>query len=83
MLSINPNITWNIVEMNLDKPWDWGMLSSNKFGKDKKTFELKIKHQKFVQEHLFEKFVKAYMHPTRIQKLLDMGYSVDELDEVL
>lgn len=36
-----------------------------------------------MQEHLFEEFVKAYMHPKRIQKLLDIGYSIDELDELL
>ena len=46
-------------------------------------FELRVKHQQFVQEHLLEEFVKIYMHPNRIQKLLDMGYSIDELDDIL
>jgi len=42
-----------------------------------------MKHQRFVQEHLFEEFVKAYMHPNRINKLLEIGYSIDELDDIL
>jgi hypothetical protein len=53
------------------------------FTKEKEQFELRVTHQKFVKEHLFEEFVKVYMHPNRIQKLLDMGYSIDELDDVL
>ena len=28
-LSANPNVTWAIVEANLDKPWDWDWLSAN------------------------------------------------------
>ena len=28
-LSSNPNITWDIVRDNLDKPWDWDSLSYN------------------------------------------------------
>jgi hypothetical protein len=28
-------------------------------------------------------FVKAYMHPKRIIKLLEIGYSIEELDDVL
>ena len=46
-------------------------------------FELRVKYQRFVQDNLFEEFVKAYMYPTRIEKLFDMGYSIDELDDVL
>jgi len=46
-------------------------------------FEIRVKYQRFVQEHLFEEFVKVAMHPKRIQKLLDMGYSIDELDNLL
>jgi hypothetical protein len=33
-LSMNPNITWRNVYENLDKPWDFGSLSSNLFNKD-------------------------------------------------
>jgi 6-phosphogluconate dehydrogenase len=73
----------DIVEANPNKPWSWKTLSENKFAKEKEQFELRVKHQKFVQEHLFEEFVKAYMHPNRILKLLDMGYTIDELDDIL
>ena len=83
LLSANPNITWEIVQQNLDKLWDWRCLSANTFAKEKEMFELRVKHQRFVQENLFEEFVKAYMHPKRIQKLLNMGYSFDELDDLL
>ena len=82
-LSINPNITMDNVEANPNKPWDWTWLSRNKFTKEKELFELRVKHQRFVQEHLFEEFVKAYMHPNRINKLLEIGYSIDELDDIL
>ena len=82
-LSENPNITMKNVQENPDKPWNWTWLSLNTFKKEKEQFELRVRHQKFVQEHLFEEFVKAYMHPNRIQKLLDMGYNIDELDDIL
>jgi hypothetical protein len=82
-LSKNPNITMDIVESNLDKPWNWKLLSENKFTKERERFELIVKCQKFVHEHLFEEFVKAYMHPNRITKLLNMGYSIEELDDIL
>ncbi len=29
MLSQNPNITWEIVKNNPEKPWDYSMLSKN------------------------------------------------------
>ena len=39
--------------------------------------------QLFVQTYLFEEFVKAYMHPSRINKLIELGYSPEELDDIL
>ena len=82
-LSANPNITMDIVEAKIDKPWNWYGLSSNMFKKDKEIFKLRVKHQRFVQKNLFEEFVKVYMHPNRVQQLLDIGYSFDELDDLL
>ena len=73
----------DIVEANPDLPWNWEWLSENIFTKEKEMFELRVKYQNLVQEYLLEEFVKVYMHPTRIQKLLDMGYSIDELDDIL
>lgn len=43
----------------------------------------KTKHQKFVKENVLEEVVKAYMHPKRINMLLNMGYSIDELDAIM
>lgn len=82
-LSENPNFTMEMVQQNPDKPWNWRGLSSNKFAKEKEMFELRVRHQRFIQDNLFEEFVKTYMHPNRIQKLLNMGYSIDELDDLL
>lgn len=73
----------DIVEANPDKPWSWGGLSNNKFSKEKEIFKLRVKYQKFVQEHIFEELVQIAMHPYRIKKLLDMGYYIDELDDIL
>ena len=28
-ISKNPNLTWEIIQQNPDKPWDWSMVSSN------------------------------------------------------
>ena len=82
-LSNNPNMTWEIVQQNPDKPWDWHWLSLNSFTKAREMFELRIRHQTFVQEHLWEPLVQAAMHPSRIQKLLDMGYTPEDFDKVL
>jgi hypothetical protein len=65
--------------MKLDKPWNRIGLIGNTFTQDKEIFGL----HRFVPENLFEEFAKAYMHPNRINKLLSMGYSVDDLDELL
>jgi len=82
-LSHNSNITFEIIESNIDKPWNWNALSINLFETEKQSCERICKHQKFVQENLFEEFVKSYMHPKRMNKLLDMGYTIDEIvDEV-
>jgi len=51
--------------------------------RQKEVFELRVKYQKFIQEHLFEEFVKVAMHPNRIEKLLNMGFSIEELDDIL
>ena len=82
-LSANPNVTWEIVEAYPDKPWDWFALSRNKFTKAKEEFEKRVSHQKFIQENILEELVKTYMHPKRIVMLLDMGYEIEELDDIM
>ena len=82
-LSQHPSITCEIVEANPDKPWDWRVLSRNKYTKEKEEFEKRVSHQKFIQENILEELVKAYMHPKRIVMLLDMGYEIEELDNIM
>ena len=74
---------FNFISKNMDKPWDWGVLSRNKFKKAKEEFEQRVSHQKFIQENILEELVKAYMHPNRIVMLLDMGYEIEELDDIM
>jgi hypothetical protein len=37
----------------------------------------------YIQDNFLEEFVKMYMRPTRIIMLLDMGYSTEELDDIM
>jgi hypothetical protein len=32
-ISLNPNITWEIIKANPDHKWNWWCISSNTFGK--------------------------------------------------
>ena len=83
-LSQNPNITIEMIIKHNHLPWKiYGGILNKNFNQEKEFFELRVKHQQFVQDNLLEEFVKAYMHPNRIKKLLDMGYSIDDLDNIL
>ena len=82
-LSENPKITLEFIEKYNNLPWDIGAIFTRNFNKEKDFFQLRVKHQQFVQDNLLEEFVKAYMHPNRIKKLLDMGYSINDLDNIL
>jgi hypothetical protein len=87
IISGNPNLTFQMIEENPDKPWEWYYISSNLFTREKELFELRIlrikQHQQFVQDYLFEEFVKIAVHPAKINKYLDMGYTIDELDSIM
>ena len=37
-ISMNPNITMDIIRENLDRPWDWYWISHNIFQKEKELF---------------------------------------------
>jgi|UniRef100_A0A6C0ILL3 hypothetical protein len=67
----------------MDKPWDFYGLGKNTFKKEKEIFESRVKKQQFIQENVFEELVKVAMHPKRIVKYLNMGYSIDDLDNLL
>ena len=71
------------MEANPDKPWNWEALSQNKLTKAKEEFEKRVLYQKFIQENILEELVKAYMHPNRIVMLLDIGYEIEELDDIM
>jgi len=58
------------IEKHSDKNWDWYGINMNPFTKEKELFELRQK-QKFVQDHLFESFVKKAYHPDRIERILN------------
>jgi len=57
-------------------------MCGNKFTKEKELFELRVKKQAFVQDHLFKSLTERAFHPKQIQKYLDMGYSIEELDNI-
>ena len=59
-----------MIEKFPNKNWDWSAINDNKFTKEKELFEIRQK-QKFVQEHLFESFVKKAYHPDRIERILN------------
>ena len=70
-ISRNPNLTFEWIEKFPDKPWCWENISINPFTKEKELFELRVNKQKFVQDHLFESFVKKAYHPDRIERILN------------
>ena len=40
---MNPNITWDIVQANPDKPWNHGGLSANKMDKQPMSLQLAVR----------------------------------------
>ena len=74
-ISENPNLTMEWIEKFPDKPWYWNSygngINNNPFTKEKELFELRVNKQKFVQDHLFESFVKKAYHPDRIERILN------------
>ena len=82
-ISENPNITMEIICNNLHIPWNPNAICRNPFKFEKEQFELRVRHQKFIQENVFEELVKYAYHPKRIMKYLEMEYEPHELDEVM
>jgi len=59
-ISANPNITWEIVSNNMDKPWNWIYLSRNEFLHDERLNKLFVEtktHEmmKNIKEELLDK----------------------------
>jgi hypothetical protein len=76
-LSENPNAI-RLLEQNLDKI-NWIALSYNP-----SIFDL-VDYEALKERCLIycEELIQKTMHPSRIQKLLDMGISIDELDNCI
>lgn len=81
-LSSNENISIEFVKKFQDKPWNWQIIFNKKFEKDENLMRIK-NHQIFIQENIWEELVKKYMHPNRINMLLEMGYELDDIDNIL
>ena len=55
---MNRNITWKIVQENLDKPWNWTLLSANTFNLRKYEYNPELKE---VYEYWYPKEYKQYL----------------------
>ena len=75
-LSYNPN-AFSILKKNLDKI-NWRNLSGNP-----SIFELNYDYLKERCNLYKEELIQKALHPSRIQKYLDMGFSIDELDNII
>ena len=75
-LSRNPNAI-PLLEKNQDKI-SWQLLSGNLYIFDYNYESLKERCLIYCEE-----LMQKTMHPSRIQKLLDMGISIDELDDCI
>jgi hypothetical protein len=72
-LSLNPNGI-HLLEANQDKiNWEWLSENPSIFDLDYEA----LKERCLIYK---EELIQKTMHPSRIQKLLDMGISIDELD---
>ena len=76
ILSGNPNAI-PLLEKHQDKIyWSW-------FSKNPSIFELDydaLKERCYIYK---EELVKKVFHPSKLEKLLDMGISIDELDDCI
>ena len=81
-ISYNPNLTMETIEKYPDKPWDWGGISIAKFNKEKQDYLLH-KHCEYVKLHLSEDLAMISNHPLQVEKYLNMGYEIEELDNIM
>ena len=82
-ISRNQNITMEMIKKYPDKEWNCWMVFVNKFIKEKELFELRVNKQRFVQDHSFEQLVMKTCHPDKVKRYLEMGYSLEELDDIM
>jgi len=77
MLSQNPNGMY-LLEANPDKIWMFQRLLTNP-----SIFEFDYEALKERCDIYKEELIQKAFHPSRIQKYLDMGISIDELDDCI
>jgi hypothetical protein len=98
LLSKNPN-TFHLLEQNLDKVhWGWlsenpnaiHLLEQNQYrinwsrlSINPSIFEISYHALKERCNFYKEELMKKTLHPSRIQKYLDMGISIEELDNII
>jgi hypothetical protein len=69
-LSQNINITWDTI----DKPWNWEMLSCNRFENDPyftSDYSYKKKMTKIFHDTIQEELIKTACHPKRVLNWMD------------
>jgi hypothetical protein len=77
-LSLNPNPSAiPLLKKNQDKIY-WDFLSENP-----SIFEINYDVLKEKCNLYKEELMQITMHPSRIQKYLDMGFSIEELDDII
>jgi len=76
LLNPHPEVS-GILEQNQEKI-DWFWLSSNPC-----IFELDLDALKERCAIFKEELIQRSMHPSRIQRLLDMGYEIEDLEELM
>lgn len=97
-LSLNPNLTWEIVHNNKNIPWNWTAISSNTFGWTKKTSEIinedsiisKVdnkdlipdKTREIISDRLYHKLGKKIMKSEDMDKIGDNIFICIKNDDV-
>jgi hypothetical protein len=71
-----------IIEKYPDKPWDWKGISISKFNKEKQSYLLH-KHREYVKLNLSEDLAMVSNHPLKVEKYLNMGYEIEELNDIM
>jgi hypothetical protein len=67
-LSANPNITLEIIEKYIDKPWNWYLLSRNIMSNERDNFIRKELQKQFRESHLLKEMMEKIWHPKNYQK---------------
>ncbi len=67
-INYNPNITWEIVQNNPDKPWNYFWLSLNTMEKAKNNYIRKELQQWFKQSELKAELIATVWHPKNYEK---------------